>query len=321
MKRVILKWLIAVLFMATPLAVLAQDPGKSASGLSGKLQGGAFFLQTDSQFFNDGSNRQTDDLNGPADTNQKVAGLASIFLRYQFEGGTAIYAGNPMELGEEFFLSAGVSQPLGKATLDVAVTWLPIKEVWKNPYQTNDSRETTDADAYGMRVQLQTIAGSPWEVNYTIDRIDIEDDEIGDLEDDLDRSGLMHEIGVKYTLPLKKGVSLSPETSYAHGDIEGHSNSYHEIKIGAVLKRVRPPWVLIGLASGFHHRYQKTHPLFDKTRQDSGILTFVQVIRLNLFGMETLFGSLGAGYVWSDANIDFFDSQTLIGLASVGINF
>jgi hypothetical protein len=45
------------------------------------------------------------------------------------------------------------------------------------------------------------------------------------------------------------------------------------------------------------------------------------VIRPNLFGMQRLFASLAAGYIWSDANIDFFDSQTVIGLASVGIDF
>jgi hypothetical protein len=61
--------------------------------------------------------------------------------------------------------------------------------------------------------------------------------------------------------------------------------------------------------------------LFGKTRHESGITTFAQVMRLNLFNVERLFASFGAGYVWSNANIDFFDSQTVIGLASVGINF
>ena len=88
------------------------------------------------------------------------------------------------------------------------MTWIPTNEVWKNPYQTVDSRVKTDADAYGLRIQLQEVAGSPWEVIYNIDRIDIEDDEIGDLEDDLKRSGWTHEMGVKYTLSLQQGVSL-----------------------------------------------------------------------------------------------------------------
>ena len=90
-------------------------------------------------------------------------------------------------------------------------------------------------------------------------RLDIEDDEIGDLEDDLGRSGLTHEVGVKYTLPLRQGVGLTPELSYAYGDVAGDSNRFHGIKIGTQLKQVRPPWVLVGMLSGFHNQYQKTH--------------------------------------------------------------
>jgi len=226
-----------------------------------------------------------------------------------------------MEPGEDFVLTAGLSQSVGKSTLDVAVTWLPSNEVWKNPYQAVDARVQTDADVYGLNIQLQEVAGSPWEVLYNINRIDIEDDEIGDLENDLKRSGLTHEIGAKYTLSLQQGVSLSPELSYTYGDIEGRSNAYHEIKIGAQLKCVQPPWMFIGLVSGSHRQYQEIHPLFDKTLHESTIFTFAQLMRLNLFGMENLFASLGAGYARSDANLDFFDSQTVLGIAGVGINF
>ena len=311
----------AVLFVATSLTAHAQGPDGAEPGFSGRLQCGAFFMQTDSQLSAEGTNRRTDGLDGPADTHEIISGLASVFLHYQFKGGSAIYAGNPLEVGEGFALAAGVSRPMGAGTLDVAMIWLPIQEVWKNPYQTGSARVKTDVDAYGLRVQLQEVAGTPWEVTYNIGRIDIEDDEIGDLEDDLKRSGWTHELGVQYTLPLKPYVSLSPELSCTYGDIEGRSNSYHGIKLGVQVQRVRPPWVLIGLMSGFHHQYQKTHPLFDKTRQESGITTFAQVMRLNLFGMERLFASFGAGYVRSHANIDFFNSQTVIGLGSVGINF
>jgi len=42
---------------------------------------------------------------------------------------------------------------------------------------------------------------------------------------------------------------------------------------------------------------------------------------MNLFGFDHLFGSIGGGYILSDANIDFYDSQTLIGIALLGWNF
>lgn len=311
----------SIFFIVTPLAVHAQEKKGPEPGFSGRLQGGAIFIQTDSQMSTDDTNRQTDDLDGPAGTHNISSGIASVYLRHQFEDGTAIYAGNPLEVGEGLALEAGISRPIGAGTLDIALTTLPIGEVWKNPYQTVGARDKTNIDVYGLHVKFQEIAGSPWEINYKIDRIDIDDDEIGDLEDDLERSGQTHELGVKYNTPPQGGFSLSPELSYTYGDINGSANSYQGMKVGALLKDVRPPWVLIGLLSGFHNQYQKTHPLFGKSRQESGITTFAQAMRLNLFGVERLFASFGAGYVWSDANIDFYDSQTIIGLASVGINF
>jgi hypothetical protein len=321
MKLILQSLLFGFFFLVTSPAVHAQGPEDSESGFSGRVQGGAFFLQTNSRLSTAGPDRGSDELDGPADTYEKISGMASIYLRYQFESGTAVYAGNPLEVGEGFALAAGVSQPMGASTLDVAATWLPVKEVWKNPYRPAGARDKTDVDAYGLRVKLQKVAGSPWEVIYNIDHIDVEDDEIGNLEADLRRSGWTHELGAKYTLPLKRGVSLRPELSYTYGDIEGRSNSYQGITMGAQLHSIRPPWVIIGHVSGFYHQYQKSHPVFEKTRRESGITTFAQVMRLNLFGVEHLFASFVAGYIWSDANIDFFDSQTVIGLASVGIDF
>lgn len=321
MKHSILKILITILLIVTPLTVYAQGSGGSERGFSGSLQGGAYILLTDSQLYAEDTNKDTDNLDGPADGHEEIEGLASIYLRYQFEGGTAIYAGNPLEVGQDLALSAGVSQPIGNTTLDVAATWIPINEVWKNPYQTFDSRVTTDMDAYGLRVKLQEIAGSAWEGIYNLDRIEVDNDEIGDLETDLKRDGWTHELGVKYTLPLDKGFSLRPECSISYGDIEGRSNSYLGVNGGVLLQHARSSWVLTGKVSGFFNQYQKTHPLFDKTRQESGVMALAQAVRLNLFGVEPLFASFVAGYAMSDANIDFFDSQTVLGIASVGINF
>ncbi len=172
-----------------------------------------------------------------------------------------------------------------------------------------------------MRVKLQEIEGSAWEGIYNLNRIDIDNDEIGDLEKDLKRDGWAHELGVKYTLSFDKGFNLRPELSFSYGDIEGRSNSYLGVNGGVLLQYVRSSWVLTGRLTGFYNQYQKTHPLFDKPRQESGAMALVQAVRMNFFGVEPLFASFVAGYVWSDANIDFFDSQTVLGLASVGINF
>lgn len=321
MKRIIVKYLIIVLIIVSPLTVLAQDPGQSESGLSGRIQGGAFFVQTDSQLLVPDSDSINTDLEGPAETYDEFSALASVYLQYQFESGTVVYAGNPMEVGEGLSLNAGAIQPIGTTSLDIGFTWLPINEVWRNPYQTNRAREKSDADAYGIRLKLLTIGGSAWEAEYDLNRIDIDEDEIGGMEDDLKRTGWSHNLGVRYTFPFRQGGIIRPEITYTYGDMDGHSNSYHGLEAGILLQQNFPSWIFIGRVAGFYNNYQKTHPLFDKTRQEGGVSAFAQAMRLNLFGRERLFASVVAGYVWSDANIDFCDNQTVVGLASVGINF
>lgn len=313
---------LAVSLFCIPATALAQGPEPPPPGFSGKIQVGGLFVQTDSQLSTHGSNRHIDDLEDSADPHQLISGLATVSLRYQFASGTAIYAGNPLEAGEGLALAAGVSQPLGAAgTLDVSVTWLPLEDVWENPYQIEGPRDETNVDAYGLKTEWQGIFGSPWELSYKINRFDVDDDVIGDLEDDLQRDGYTHEMGIKYTIPLSPYSSIKPELGYTYADKDGPSNSYHGVKAGALFVRARPPWVLIGGAYGAFHQYQETHPLFDETREETIATTFAQVMRLNLFGHEQLFASLLGVYVWSDANIDFFDSQTVLGLATVGFNF
>lgn len=315
------KCLFAVFFLAQPFIAFAQGPGSPQDGFSGRFQTGVFYLQTDDPLFADDSNKNIDDLNGPADTNDLLSALASLFLRYQFESGTAVYVGNPLELGEGIVFAAGVSQPMGKSTLDVSANWLPINEVWKNPYETAIDREASDAEVLGLRVKLQNVAGSAWEINYRLARLNIENDEIGALEDDLERESWTHELGMKYAISIQRGMELTPEVGYTYNDTEGAANRYHGFKLGTMLQFAKPPWVFIGLVSGSHNRYQKPHPLFAKTRQDIAFTGFAQVMRLNLFGVNYLFANAGAGYRWSDASIDFFDSHSFIGLASMGVNF
>lgn len=198
-------------------------------------------MQTDSQLSTHDSNRRIDDLNEPADTQQLITALPIAYLRYQFDSGTAIYAGNPLEAGEGLSLAVGMSQPMGNAgTLDLSVNWLPIEEVWKNPYQTGSAREETGMEAYGLKIDWQGIGGGPWEMSYKIDRFDVDDDEIGEIVQDLQRDGWTHELGVKYNLTLSPGTTVSPELSCTYADKEGLSNSYQGVKVGPSCKAPGP---------------------------------------------------------------------------------
>jgi len=312
---------LTVFMILPPLADSAERPPDPETGFSGKCLAGFYAFQTDSRLSTDDDNRRIQDLNGPSDTYDLASVFASIDLMYRFENGTKVYAGNPLEDSKGLALAAGVSRPSALGTLDVALTWAPFEEVWKNPYDTTEIRETSDVETYGLRVQWEQIAQSPFNIEYSAERTEVEDDVIASLYEELERSGWTHEMAVSYGLRFGPTFSLTPEAGVTFGDIEGKSNRYHGFTLGAKFQRITPPWVFIGMASGSHQRYQKIHPLFGKTRRETGMTAFVQAIRLNLFNVERLFASFGAGCIASDSNIDFYDSRTAFVLAGVGFNF
>ncbi len=313
-------WLPA-LFLFISVTVNAQEQEKENYGFSGRIQAGALFFQTDSQLIATDNNLVNHDLKDSAETYDNSMFFATGQVQYQFKSGTTLYVGNPLEVGQDVTLAAGVTHPMDTTTLDVAVTWLPFGEVWKNPYLTGKKRQKSDLDSYGLRLKLTQILGSPWEAEYKLRSINVEEDDIGDLEADLQRDGRVHELGIKYTIPVGSGTSIRPDLGLSFGDIKGKSNRYHGVSAGVLCRKQAFPWIFIGRIGGSFKQYDSTHPIFNETRDEWGLNVFGQVMRLNLFGVEPLFASLMAGYGHSDANIDFFDSHSTIAMISTGVNF
>ncbi len=312
---------IVIYYILMPFLVLAETADDEEGKFSARLQAGAYYLQTDSQLYVSDDNAQNNNLNNSAETYDEFQALASLYLEYRFKNGTTLYAGNPLEIDKDLALSAGVIQPLGKSSLDVSLVWTPIDEVWANPYQVGTARTETDMDALGLRVKFQQIAGSPWEGYYHLDSTTIKDDEIGNLDRDLRRSGYAHALGLKYTFALNESFSIRPEAGYAYGDLDGASNSYQGFQLGALVNYQHQFWMVSGQVFGICNQYDKVHSIFGETRDETGFVAMAQVTRMNLFKNKYLFANCMAGYASTDANIDFFDQQTALCLLSLGINY
>ena len=128
--KTIYYWLPA-LFLFISVAVNAQEQGEHNYGFSGRIQVGGLFFQTDSQLISNDENDINHDLEGSADTWDEGMFFATAKVQYQFKSGTTLYAGNPLEIGQDITLAAGITQPMAETNLDVALTWMPFGEVWK----------------------------------------------------------------------------------------------------------------------------------------------------------------------------------------------
>ena len=136
----------------------------------------------------------------------------------------------------------------------------------RNPYLTGKVRQKSDWDVYGLRLKLTDILGSPWEAEYKLSSINVEEDEIGDLDADLERDGWIHELGIKYTIPVGPGTSIRPDLGLSFGNIKGKSNRYLEVNAGVLCRKQAFPWIFLGRLGGSFKQYDKTHPIFNKTR-------------------------------------------------------
>jgi hypothetical protein len=119
MKHLLRILLTSTLLLATAPTVHAQGPGSTTPGFSGRLQGGAFFMQTNSQLSTADSESRTEDLDGPADTYESFRGS------HPFTCATSLKAGPPSISAIRSRSGKGSSWPQGSASRRPPARWMP----------------------------------------------------------------------------------------------------------------------------------------------------------------------------------------------------
>jgi len=84
------------------------------------------------------------------------------------------------------------------------------------------------------------------------------------------------------------------------------------------LRKFSPRYVLNIFAGIGRNDYDKTQPVFDKTREDTIYSAFAIFTLADLLGKERLFSSLIARYSRRDSNIGFLDADTFLGGLPIG---
>ena len=310
------------------MAIAFAPPGNCAwgskeesQGFSGRIQAGAGYVTSTDQLKKD-ADKRLDGLNTNADRFDRGIPLVLLDLRYTFASGRQLYFGTPMESGGRPGLSLGAVVPVkdgGK--LDMSVFGRPFEKVWQDPYLLGGRREDTDKTTYGAKLAYSDILGTPAKVSYFLANVDVNDDEIGERFDTLERDGWLHEAQIAYVIPVGRGMSFVPSFEFSLGDLEGDANSYkgYEVKLG--LRKFSSGYMFNLFAGIGLNDYDNTHPIFEKTREDISYSAFAVFTRSNLLGKKPLFSSLIAGYRHRDSNIGFLDADTFLGGLTIGYKF
>ena len=323
----------------------AIDPIPEESGFRGFLDLGYGIANWKTNMvagnrFSEIGDRRIDSLGDSPDSNWESGPLINLRLSYTFaETRTQLFYGNSLEdfLRFEQTSQIGVNQEVGSlGTLGAGFVFNLIPtEVWKDPYLLDRNRARTTSRSNGGRLTWDDIFGSDFQVQYTYRDISIGDEDSGvnsDLSQSernrLRREGDWHEFEALYTFNFGESLKqyLVPSFRYSLFDLDGDamSNDTYDFQLSYGLNQERWALVLNGLLG--RAEYDKSNPLFDRTREDDRYGGGVTVFYRKPFGWEipwfrgwSLRGS--AGYFRGDSNIDFYDTEVTAGSLSAFFSF
>jgi hypothetical protein len=301
----------------------AAEPDNAPEGFTGRISAGAGFVTSTDQLKTTGENKQIDALSGDADRYDSFVPLALFKLQYTFaESGRAVYLGTPSDVSGPPGLALGWVQPLaGGSRLDLSVFTNPFSEVWQDPYLTGANRKETDKTRFGARLEYDRVLGSHVNIAYSLSGEDVDEDDIGDRFEDLERDGFIHSAEAEYTFQLGPSVSLVPGFELAIGDIDGGANAYTGYRFRLGLRKFSSLYQFMLTAAVGWDDFDDRHPIFDKTRNDTNYSTSGMITRSRLLGQDCLFATLMAGYHYRQSNIDFLDARTFFSGILIGIEF
>lgn len=312
-----------ILLMTITMTGFAQDSSndQKTDPMSLTVDLGVLMMHSTSTLDTNGEEKISDNTE-EGDSPRSVWTLPLFDLRYSFpETRTQLFLGTPIE-GSNIALSLGVIQPvpkLGIVTLSVAPSF--GMTLWENPYQEDVNREKTPVKMMTTNLKLDKIGFTPFSFYYAHRSVDVENDVIGEINSDLKRDGELHYLELTCDIGLTKTSLVTPGLTHERGVYEGKSNSYINSGVKVSYKQQGQRLMFMIETSADRSRFQKEHPVYQKTREDNRANLFA-LLRINrLFNVEALHANLIGGGGNVDSSIDFFDSTDTYLATTIGYSF
>jgi hypothetical protein len=335
-----------MIFLLVGLAGIASpawalDPIPNASGFDGYLEPSVGFIRLEDNmvaklgFIEIGDDRIDSLGDSPDAETTAIIGL-DFNLGYTFASTrTRLFVGTMVEDMLRYDLSQqlGVMQEAGRlGNFSAGLLFSGVTStVWEDPYVTGRKRRDTDRSDTGLRLVWDKILGTNCEFQYSRREIDIDDERSGTFlglsaadRGRLDREGTKHRFSMAYDLKLSDRHRLVPQFIYTYDDRDGSARKnkgYHGLL--TYVMRGDPLTLILNGSYGYVD-YDSRNPIYGKTQEDDVYGIAAAIYYKNPFGWS-LWGSdrihlvCKAGYLASEANIDFYESTLLFG--SVGIAY
>ena len=345
LKSLITKVIMIVFLCVFASTVYAQPYARipQESGFNGFVSGGAGVWRVEDNMVKKiGGFKISDDrINSIDDKPKSETEVTPVFnynLRYTFASTrTQIFLGSELDdlLRFDATTLLGVRQELpDQSILAVGYVFSPfVSEVYRDPYVENRDRDGTDRNINGVRLSYEKILGSDLSFQYTYRNIDLDTESsgsdpalglTGSERDRLDRNGDQHDLEVLYRYVVESGGSkhtFLPSFQYSYFDLDGSAMTYNYFLFNLNYRYDVEKFAIAVNGYYGYADYDKSNPIFGKTREDDRYGFSVLGFYKHIFGVEGLHLNPMVTINRSDSNIDFYKSEVDLFALNLLYNF
>jgi opacity protein-like surface antigen len=331
---------LAVVLLAGANVALALDPIPNQPGFSGYVQPGLGYLNIKSNMVAkvlsfDLSDKKISNLGDP---DSQSTGLVTLpfMLAYTFSTTrTEVFLGTDVGdlLSFDTAQQLGVKQDIGSlGVVQAGMLFSGNVRVWKDPYVTGQNREDTSRRNVGAQFVWGKFLGSNLEFEYSVRKVDIGSEKSGEFlgltnsqQDRLDRNGTVHSASAGYGFTFGNH-KLTPQVTLTYEDLDGEAMANTGAGFQLKYLYTGDPITLVLNGSVGQADYDKSNPVFSKTRNDDSYGGSASVYYKNpwgwkLFGSEPMQFFVTGAYYAVDSNIDFYNQEALLGMAGVAFRW
>jgi hypothetical protein len=333
---------LAIVLLVGANVVFALDPIPQQAGFSGYVQPGLGYLSIKSNMVAkvlsfDLSDQKINNLNDEPDSQSTMLFSLPFKLAYTFQGGrTQVFLGT--EVGDLLSFDTAqqlaIKQDVGAlGVMQAGLLFSGATRVWKDPYVTGQNRDDTDRKNMGAQFTWDKMFGSNLELEYSIRKIDVGSEKSGEFlglsnadQDRLDRNGVVHKVSAAYQFQLGEKHRLTPEIALSYDDLDGEAMANTGVDLKLNYSYFGDPITLVLNATVGAAEYDKRNPIYGKTREDDRYGASATVYYKNpwgwkLFGSEPMQFFVTGAYSLTDANIDFYTQEALLGMGGVAFRW
>ena len=334
--------LLSLVLVIAGSPALALDPIPKQSGFSGFIQPGLGYLSIESNTVAkvlsfELSDKKISDLDEEPDSKSTVIATIPYKIAYTFAGSrTQVFLGT--ELGDLLSFDTaqqlGVKQEFGAlGVFQAGLLFSGTTRVWKDPYVTGQNRDDTSRGNMGGQLVWDKIFGSNLELEYSLRKVDIGSEKSGEFlgltnseQDRLDRNGTVHRLSAGYAFKFGGQHTLTPQITLFSEDLDGEAmaNTGADFQLTYFYDGDPISLALNGYVG--QADYDKSNPIYDKTREDdrygvSATMYYRNPWGWTLFGSEPMRFFVTGAYTAVDSNIDFYNQEAVLGMGGIAFRW